>query len=71
MSKNVLNKEYDVLVVGGGHAGAEAALAAAGMGAQTLLLSTYLDTIAWMSCNPSVGGPAKGHLVVTEEIHTN
>ena len=62
-NKDFLNRNYDVIVVGGGHAGIEAALAASGMGAQTLLLSTHLDLMGWMSCNPSIGGSAKGQLV--------
>ena len=56
-------EEYDVIVIGSGHAGCEAALAAARMGCTTLLATLNLDNIALMPCNPSVGGPAKGHLV--------
>ncbi|HWQ42558.1 MAG TPA: tRNA uridine-5-carboxymethylaminomethyl(34) synthesis enzyme MnmG [Desulfosporosinus sp.] len=55
--------KYDVIVVGAGHAGCEASLAAARLGCKTLLLTINLDTIAHMPCNPSLGGPAKGHLV--------
>src|SRR5919206_267013 len=58
-----LPKEYDVIVVGSGHAGIEAALAAARIGCRTLMLTQNLDTIGQMSCNPAVGGLAKGHIV--------
>lgn len=56
-------EEFDVIVIGAGHAGCEAAFAAARMGCNTLLLTMSLDTIAKMSCNPAVGGTAKGHMV--------
>ncbi|MCL2751436.1 MAG: tRNA uridine-5-carboxymethylaminomethyl(34) synthesis enzyme MnmG [Firmicutes bacterium] len=55
--------EYDIIVIGGGHAGAEAAYAASRLGARVLLLAMNLDSIAYLACNPSVGGTAKGHLV--------
>ena len=58
-----MEKQYDVIVIGTGHAGCEAALAASKMGLQTLLFTLNFNSIAFMPCNPSIGGPAKGHLV--------
>ena len=59
----IFDKQFDVIVVGGGHAGTEACLAASRMGLQTLLLSHNIETLGQMSCNPSIGGIGKGHLV--------
>ena len=58
-----LSKKYDVIVVGSGHAGAEAALASSRLGCSTLLLTQNVDTVAQMSCNPAIGGLAKGQIV--------
>src|SRR5438067_4255275 len=59
----ILRGRYEVIVVGAGHAGCEAALASARMRRKTLLLTMNLDSVALMPCNPSMGGPAKGHLI--------
>src|SRR5207302_9215847 len=59
----VYPKTYDVIVIGAGHAGIEAGLAAARLGCETLMLTQNIDTIGQMSCNPAVGGLAKGHMV--------
>ena len=64
--KNYEAGNYEVIVVGAGHAGVEAALASARMGCETLLLTINMDMVAYMPCNPSIGGPAKG--VVVREI---
>ena len=63
MKNHTTKYEYDILVVGAGHAGTEAAMAAARLGANVALLTTNLDTVAQMSCNPAIGGVAKGQIV--------
>ena len=59
----MLQQKYDVIIIGGGHAGCEAALASSRLGCSTLLVSMSLDTIGVMSCNPAIGGLGKGQLV--------
>ena len=61
--EQIMRGTYEVIIVGAGHAGCEAALASARMGRKTLLLTMNLDSVALMPCNPSMGGPAKGHLI--------
>ena len=65
----VLNEEYDVVVVGAGHAGCEAALASARLGLNTIIFTVSMDSVAMMPCNPNVGGSSKGHLVSYRQIH--
>ncbi len=60
---NYFGGKYDVIIIGAGHAGVESALAAARMGCETLVITLNLDMVAFMPCNPSIGGPAKGHVV--------
>ena len=62
-SKNKLEETYDVVVVGAGHAGCEAALACARLGLETIIFTVSVDSIALMPCNPNIGGSSKGHLV--------
>ncbi|MBZ4683861.1 MAG: glucose inhibited division protein [Fusobacteriales bacterium] len=64
----MFDNRYDVIVVGAGHAGVEAALASARLGKKTAVFTLYLDNIAMMSCNPSIGGPGKGHLIAELDI---
>src|SRR2546430_5367570 len=63
MTRVTTTRSYDVIVIGAGHAGCEAALAAARMGCRTAVFTANLDSIALMPCNPAIGGIAKGHLV--------
>ena len=64
----IKNKDFDVIVVGAGHAGCEAALASARLGMKTAMFTLYLDNVAMMSCNPAIGGPGKSHLVTEVDV---
>ena len=59
----IFDKQFDIIVIGGGHAGTEAALSSSRMGLETLLITHNIETLGQMSCNPSIGGIGKGHLV--------
>ena len=63
MDNNMIYENYDVVVVGAGHAGCEAALACARLGLETIIFTVSMDSIAMMPCNPNIGGTSKGHLV--------
>ena len=63
MQKNIVTEEYDIVVIGAGHAGCEASLAAARMGLKVIMFTVSVDSIALMPCNPNIGGSSKGHLV--------
>ena len=63
MKKDVLSQDYDAIVIGGGHAGNESALALSRTGNKTLLVTLTRESISFLACNPSIGGTAKGHLV--------
>ena len=63
MAMDVIHENYDVVVVGAGHAGCEAALACARLGLETIIFTVSMDSVAFMPCNPHIGGSSKGHLV--------
>ena len=66
---NKLTEEFDVVVIGAGHAGCEAALACSRLGLKTIIFTVSVDSIALMPCNPNIGGSSKGHLVRERAFH--